>query len=199
MYVRGQSRLLLLRSSVNNIFLFFVVVVCVYNECIYVKQHYPYDISQPPLRFSYSVHSNHKDMPKFQVVIPAGVSPGQSFHITLSDGKVFALMCPPGHGPGQTICFEIPEAPMPIPASTKTEDSSSKIKAPPQFTTRARSLSQLYRDGEKKAWADKALVMLAEVRFIVLLSHPLTQPADAQLTRHTHTHTHTHRNLTTRN
>jgi len=130
-------------------------------------------------------------MPKFQVVIPAGVSPGQSFHITLSDGKVFALMCPPGHGPGQTICFEIPEAPMPIPASTKTEDSSSKIKAPPQFTTRARSLSQLYRDGEKKAWADKALVMLAEVRFIVLLSHPLTQPADAQLTRHTHTHTHT--------
>ena len=55
--------------------------------------------------------SSRPPMPQFQqmyeVVVPAGVHPGQSF-IILADGQRVLVTCPPNVRPGMTVRFELP-------------------------------------------------------------------------------------------
>ena len=58
-------------------------------------------------------------------MIPNGISPGQSFHIKIN-GKIFQLVCPPGHGPGHSLMFEID----PPPSVSATNETVPKQEEP---------------------------------------------------------------------
>jgi hypothetical protein len=66
----------------------------------------------------------------YTVTLPEGVKEGQTIHVQAPDGKINAIVIPPGFGPGSTFTVEF--APEEKPTSTTTTSSSSYI--PPTST-----------------------------------------------------------------
>jgi hypothetical protein len=56
-----------------------------------------------------------------QVTLPEGVTAGQTVHVQAPDGKVNAIVVPPGFGPGSTFTVEFaPDTTMPPPSAQAT-------------------------------------------------------------------------------
>jgi hypothetical protein len=69
------------------------------------------------------------------VTLPEGVAEGQTIHVQAPDGKINAIVVPPGFGPGSTFTVEFTTdetAPSPPPPSTKEtyHPSSAPVIAP---------------------------------------------------------------------
>jgi hypothetical protein len=68
------------------------------------------------------------------VTLPEGVAEGQTIHVQAPDGKINAIVVPPGFGPGSTFTVEFTtdETAPPAPPSTKEtyHPSSAPVIAP---------------------------------------------------------------------
>lgn len=49
--------------------------------------------------------------PRYSVTLPPGVEAGQTIHVAAPDGKVNAIVVPPGMGPGSTFTVEFEREP----------------------------------------------------------------------------------------
>lgn len=69
-----------------------------------------------------------------EVTLPDGVVEGQTIHVQAPDGKVNAIVVPPGFGPGSTFTVEFApeeEAPPPPTTSSYSAPAATAAAAPP--------------------------------------------------------------------
>jgi hypothetical protein len=72
----------------------------------------------------------------YTVTLPDGVTAGQTIHVQAPDGRLNAIVIPPGFGPGSTFTVEFapPEAALPeaVPASSAaTAPTAAPVGPPP--------------------------------------------------------------------
>ena len=75
------------------------------------------------------------------VTLPAGVEPGQTIHVQAPDGRLNAIVIPPGFGPGSTFTVEFApeEAAHAAPAKTSMPASTPSVYAAPTAQVQAAS------------------------------------------------------------
>ena len=81
------------------------------------------------------------------MTLPAGVTEGQTIHVQAPNGKINAIVVPPGFGPGSTFTVEFApdEKPatqqQPVPLPTKQEETNYHNVVPPASSSVKNSTS----------------------------------------------------------
>lgn len=108
---------------------FIVVLVCCWNVC---------ERGVAQLQFPLFTTTNNKN---HAVTLPAGVEAGQTIHVQAPDGRLNAIVIPPGFGPGSTFTVEFAsDEPAHVP-STKTSTPTPSVYATPTAQVQAASTS----------------------------------------------------------
>ena len=88
------------------------------------------------------------------MTLPAGVTEGQTIHVQAPNGKINAIVVPPGFGPGSTFTVEFApdekpatqQQPMPLP--TKQEETNYHNVVPPASSSVKNSTSNNNNHGD---------------------------------------------------